>query len=111
MIRSDEPLLPLISSIKRTANDINPSLVLTFTCPQDPNSRRVASSAVDGYAIRLLWRVGDDSGDGRASMGVISYMVVRRRNEIGVRIALGANRNDILVMVLKEAGILLVIGL
>jgi putative ABC transport system permease protein len=42
---------------------------------------------------------------------VISYMVVRRRNEIGVRMALGANRNDILVMVLKEAATLLVIGL
>jgi putative ABC transport system permease protein len=38
-------------------------------------------------------------------------MVVRRRNEIGVRIALGANRYDILVMVLKEAAILLLIGL
>jgi putative ABC transport system permease protein len=43
--------------------------------------------------------------------GVISYMVVRRRNEIGVRMALGANRNDILVMVLREAAILLLIGL
>jgi putative ABC transport system permease protein len=37
--------------------------------------------------------------------------VVRRRNEIGVRMALGANRNDILVMVLREAAILLLIGL
>jgi putative ABC transport system permease protein len=43
--------------------------------------------------------------------GVISYMVVRRRNEIGVRMALGASRNDILVMVLREAAILLGIGL
>ncbi len=43
--------------------------------------------------------------------GVISYMVVRRRNEIGVRMALGANRNNILVMVLKEAATLLVLGL
>jgi ABC-type antimicrobial peptide transport system permease subunit len=43
--------------------------------------------------------------------GVISYMVVRRRNEIGVRMALGASRSDILVMVLREAAILLGIGL
>jgi ABC-type antimicrobial peptide transport system permease subunit len=43
--------------------------------------------------------------------GVVSYMVARRRNEIGVRMALGANRNNILLMVLREAAILLGIGL
>ncbi len=43
--------------------------------------------------------------------GVISYMVVQRRNEIGVRMALGASRRDILTMILREAAILLGIGL
>jgi hypothetical protein len=35
--------------------------------------------------------------------GIISYMVVRRRNEIGVRIALGADKINILGMILGEA--------
>ena len=35
--------------------------------------------------------------------GIISYMVVRRRNEIGVRIALGAGKTNILGMILREA--------
>jgi ABC-type antimicrobial peptide transport system permease subunit len=43
--------------------------------------------------------------------GVISYMVIQRRNEIGIRMALGAKRSRILAMILREAGILLVIGL
>ena len=43
--------------------------------------------------------------------GVISYMVVRRRNEIGVRIALGAGKVNILGMILREALALLAIGL
>jgi len=43
--------------------------------------------------------------------GVISYMVARRRNEIGVRIALGASRGQVIGLVLKEAVMLLAIGL
>ncbi len=43
--------------------------------------------------------------------GVIAYMVARRRNEIGVRIALGASRGRVIGLVLKEAVLLLAIGL
>ena len=43
--------------------------------------------------------------------GVVSFMVVRRRNEIGVRMAQGATRKDILSLVLREAGTLLAVGL
>ena len=42
--------------------------------------------------------------------GVMSYNVVRRTNEIGIRIALGAQSSGVLWMILKESLILLVIG-
>ena len=43
--------------------------------------------------------------------GVIAYMVARRRNEIGVRLALGAGRARVIGMVLREAVGLLAAGL
>jgi predicted permease len=43
--------------------------------------------------------------------GVIAYMVARRANEIGVRIALGANRAAVIRLVLREAVLLLAAGI
>ncbi len=43
--------------------------------------------------------------------GVVAQGVVRRTNEIGVRMALGAQRGNILWMVLRETFVLLLVGL
>ena len=110
MIRSEEPLLPLISSIKRASGDINPAMVLNFSVLKTQiregllRERLMATlSGFFGILATILAMVG--------LYGVISYMVIRRRNEIGVRMALGASRSHILLMVLREAATLLGIGL
>jgi ABC-type antimicrobial peptide transport system permease subunit len=43
--------------------------------------------------------------------GVMSYIVTRRGNEIGIRLALGAEPRRVLTMILREAATLLTIGL
>ncbi|MGE0813813.1 MAG: ABC transporter permease [Vicinamibacterales bacterium] len=43
--------------------------------------------------------------------GVMSYAVIRRTREIGIRIALGAGSGDVLTMVLREVGLLTAIGI
>jgi ABC-type antimicrobial peptide transport system permease subunit len=43
--------------------------------------------------------------------GVISYTVARRTSEIGIRVALGAQRGHVVGMIMREAGTMLVAGL
>jgi ABC-type antimicrobial peptide transport system permease subunit len=60
-------------------------------------------SAFFGFLAAVLAMIG--------LYGVISYLVIRRRNEIGIRMALGANHRNILSLIMREAAVLLAIGL
>jgi predicted permease len=99
------------ASVRQELRDIDPSLpVLRIdTVDEQLNDslveeRLVASLAsfFGGLAV-LLACLG--------LYGVVSYAVVRRTSEIGIRLALGATRGRVLAMVLKQSLLLVAIGI
>ena len=110
LIRSPLPMEAVSAAVKSELARWNPEVVLGFQAYERMiregliRERLMASlSAFFGFLAALLAMIG--------LYGVVSYMVVKRRNEIGVRMAMGADRGDIVRMVLREAGALLGAGL
>jgi predicted permease len=110
LIRSNVPLAALTSEVKQSVAAVNPDICISFQALQTMirdglmGERLMATlSGFFGLLAAILATVG--------LYGVMSYMVVRRTNEIGIRVALGGNRTSIQRMVLGEAGLLLAIGL
>jgi len=110
LICSSLPLPELTSAVKDAANSAHPGLDLSFFGFHTMIEERLLgerlmaklSGFFGGLAV-LLAVIG--------LYGVISYMVARRRNEIGIRMSLGADRRSIIALVLRESVLLLSIGL
>lgn len=109
VIRSNESTEALVAEVKRVAQETDPAMVLNFSTfkvqvRDDLVGERLMATLTGffGALAVILAMVG--------IYGVISYMVIRRRNEIGIRMALGAARGRILSMVLRESLLLLAIG-
>jgi putative ABC transport system permease protein len=110
LIRSSLPLASLIASMKETIANANPGIDLEFlvfkTRIQDSllqDELMATLSGFFGFLAALLAAIG--------LYGVMSYMVIQRTKEIGIRMAIGAERSDVLRMILREATVLTVAGL
>lgn len=110
VLRIAGPPGPLMNSVKTAVAAMSPSMgieVRPFSIQLQESLLREKLMATLSGGFGLLAGLLATLG----LYGVIAYMVSQRRKEIGVRIALGADRAGVIRLVLREAVLLLGIGL
>jgi predicted permease len=101
----------IVNTVRKAVLGVNPDAPITFAYSMDEViadytvfPRLIAQlCAIFGGLALLLAATG--------LYGVLSYGVARRTNEIGIRMALGADKRSVMGMILRETGVLVVIGL
>ncbi|OJV40428.1 MAG: hypothetical protein BGO25_03660 [Acidobacteriales bacterium 59-55] len=110
VVRTSVDPMSLEPAVRRLVSSMDPNLPVTQVRTMDelfslqlaqPRFAMILLGAFAGLAL-LLTVVG--------LYGVMAYSVSRRTREIGVRLALGAQRNTVMRMILHDAAVLLLIG-
>ena len=109
VIRADVSRQPLTRALTRAVADVAPGAAVGYDAVTNyidallVTERLIAwLSGFFGVLAMLIAAIG--------LYGVMSYLVTRRRVEIGVRMALGAEPGAVIRMILAESGALLAVG-
>jgi predicted lysophospholipase L1 biosynthesis ABC-type transport system permease subunit len=110
-VRTSQPPEAMLATVRRVVAGQAPDVPIDrlstmedlFDSTIGNRSRIAALAGFFGLLATLVAGVG--------LYGVMAYTVVRRTREIGIRIALGAARRDVLAMVIREVAVVIAIGL
>jgi putative ABC transport system permease protein len=99
----------LLNSVKGTIAGVNPAIDIQFKVLRT----QIRESLVQDQLMATLCGFFGALAVTLAAIGlygVISYTVAKRTNEIGVRMALGAQRSGVIGLILGEVAVLIGIG-
>ncbi|HEY7306788.1 MAG TPA: FtsX-like permease family protein, partial [Bryobacteraceae bacterium] len=109
VVHSNLPLTATVSELREALSSVSPDLSVEFHSFRElihDSVRRqdvmAKISSFFGLIAVLLATIG--------LYGVFSYIVNQRRNEIGIRLAVGADRGNIFRMIFRESAILFMAG-
>jgi len=110
VLRINQPLDVVVPAIRRAVADIDTGLPVSQVQMVDEYLARQVDVPRDSMLIvgafgAIAWLLAT-----LGIYGTVAYGVVQRTHEIGVRMALGAQRAEVLRMVLRQGAILTVIG-
>jgi predicted permease len=109
LIRSQLGMASLLNSVKSTIAGVNPEIDIQFKILRT----QIRESLVQDELMATLCGFFGALAVTLAAIGlygVISYTVAKRTNEIGVRMALGAQRSGVIGLILGEVAVLIAIG-
>jgi predicted permease len=109
-VRTDGPEKDIVPQLRALLRQASPELEHADIVTMDQivedsyGSQRLAAHLLEGFggAALLLCVAG--------LYGLLAYTVAQRTHELGVRIALGAERGDLLWLVMRQAGTMLLAG-
>lgn len=107
--RAGENPLAVVPFLREALADVEPGMPVDTTVLETMLSARAAqprfyaaAAGVFGLAALLLAAFG--------LYAVLAYAVSRRRREIGIRVALGAGRDEVRLLVLRQGGMIVAAG-
>jgi predicted permease len=100
----------VVGAIREAVRQVDPTLPMMDVSTQiEQVEKRFAQEKVFAQAYTLFGALALILAS-VGLFGLMSYNVSRRTNEIGIRMALGAQRDDVLRLVMRESMVLVVIG-
>ncbi|HWE85027.1 MAG TPA: ABC transporter permease [Terracidiphilus sp.] len=109
-VRTDRPEREMMPELRALLRQAAPELesaeikTMNQVVEDSYGSQRLAAQLLEGFGgAALLLCVG-------GLYGLLAYIVAQRTHELGIRIALGAERGDLLWLVMRQAGAMLLGG-